>query len=292
MTEIKLETNYIDNGDETVTDVRHGVMWMKNDTWVSLGRLITWHESQELAHKMNEEKFAGYSNWRIPSATEVKHLFHVTASNTDVEGCEIHIDPIFTNGCGFTSWTSQTRGAKAAMAYDFRSDFEFWLAKENDGFPSAVRLVRDDIEEKEDPDFIRIEFNKNGTVIDNKTGLMWKAVDSYVDLDKWVSWSEAKSYIVDLNRAQFAGHSNWRMPTRKEAQAIYDPSNPVTDNYGDTIFLTKGFPAGCGLTCWTKTLNKADKSLAIRFHFYNGDYKWHQMGLRSHGVRAVRTMDG
>jgi len=92
-----------------------------------------------------------------------------------------------------------------------------------------------------------------------------------------------------LNRTSFAGYRNWRMPTRKEAQAIYDASNPITDNYGDTVFLAKGFPAGCGLTCWTKTLNKSDKGLVIRFHFYNGDYKWHQVGLRSHGVRAVRN---
>jgi hypothetical protein len=104
-------------------------MWMKKDTWVNLGRLITWHESQELAKKMNEEKFAGYRNWRIPSASEAKYLFHRAASNTDVEGCEIHIDPVFTSGCGFSTWTSQTRGAKAAMAYDYRSDYEFWLAK-------------------------------------------------------------------------------------------------------------------------------------------------------------------
>ena len=80
------------------------------------------------------------------------------------------------------------------------------------------------------------------------------------------------------------------MPTRKEAQSIYDPSSPVTDNYGDTLFLVKGFPAGAGQTCWTKTLHKSDKNLAIRFHFYNGDYKWNQMGLRSHGVRAVRNL--
>jgi hypothetical protein len=87
MTETKVETRYLDNGDDTVTDLTHSLMWMKKDTWVNLGRLINWHESQELARKMNEEKFAGYGNWRIPSASEAKYLFHPSASNTDVEGC-------------------------------------------------------------------------------------------------------------------------------------------------------------------------------------------------------------
>ncbi|GIT65013.1 MAG: hypothetical protein Ct9H300mP23_06400 [Nitrospinota bacterium] len=52
--------NYIDNGDDTVSDTKHGIMWMKNDTWLELGRLITWHDSLELARKKNEEKFAGH----------------------------------------------------------------------------------------------------------------------------------------------------------------------------------------------------------------------------------------
>ena len=62
MTDTKLETHYADNGDDTVTDLKHNLMWMKKDTWVTLGRLITWHESLELARKMNEGKFAGYNN--------------------------------------------------------------------------------------------------------------------------------------------------------------------------------------------------------------------------------------
>lgn len=280
---------YIDNGDETVTDTRHRLMWMKNDTWLELGRLITWHESLELARKKNEEKFAGYSNWHMPSASEAKCLFDAETSNTDIEGCEIHINPVFPSGCGFSTWTSQTRGAKAAMSYDYRSDYEYWLAKENDGFPSAVRLVRD-ANEQEDCGHVRIEKRDDGTLKDHKTGLLWKADDSYMDLDKWVTWEEAKTYVIELNRKQFAGYRDWRMPTRKEAQSIYDPANPVTDNYGDTIFLLKGFLPGAGQTSWTKTLHKAEKGSAIRFHFYNGDYKWHQMGLRSHGVRAVRAL--
>ena len=55
-----IQAQYIDNGDETVTDTKHGIMWMKKDTWLELGRLITWHESLELARKKNEEKFAGH----------------------------------------------------------------------------------------------------------------------------------------------------------------------------------------------------------------------------------------
>ena len=285
------KVNFVDNGDGTISDLSNNIMWFKNDTWLELGRLINWNESQSYAKEMNEKKFAGYSNWRVPTASEAKFLFDGEESNTDVEGGEIHLNKIFPSGCGFSTWTSETRGAKAAMGYDLRSAYEFWLAKENDGFPSAVRLVRqlksDSVSKDGQPRFVN---NGDGTVTDHETQLMWKEHDTYLELDKWVSWEEAKTYVEGINRQQFAGYIDWRMPTRKEVQSIFDPSNPVTDKYGDTVLLAPGFPPGAGQTCWTKTLHKTDKGLSIRFQFYNGDYKWHQMGLRSHGVRAVRVV--
>ena len=285
------KTRFVDNGDGTVTDVDNNVMWVKDDTWLELGRQVTWHESQGYAKEMNEKKFAGYGNWRIPTGSEARMLFDAEASNTDVEGGEIHLSPVFSPKCGFSTWTSETRGAKAAMGYDLRSSYEFWLAKENDGFPSAVRLVRQlqDAAAPEDggPRFIN---NGDGTVTDSETGLMWKADDSYLELDKWVTWDEAKTYVQGLNRKYFATYTDWKMPTRKEVQTIFDPANPVTDKYGDTILLAPEFPPGAGQTCWTKTLHKTNKHLAIRFQFYNGDYRWHRMGLSTHGVRAVRLV--
>jgi hypothetical protein len=80
------------------------------------------------------------------------------------------------------------------------------------------------------------------------------------------------------------------MSTRKEAQSIHDSSNPVTDAYGDTVYMVSPFPPGAGQTSWTKTLHKTDDTIAIRFNYFSGDYKFHKKGLRSHGVRAVRTL--
>mgnify|MGYP002700761547 CR=1 FL=1 len=63
------KADLVDNGDGTVSDRANQIMWFKNDTWIELGRLITWHESQDYAKEMNEKKFAGHSNWRIPNAS-------------------------------------------------------------------------------------------------------------------------------------------------------------------------------------------------------------------------------
>ncbi|OGW27103.1 MAG: hypothetical protein A3K09_08420 [Nitrospinae bacterium RIFCSPLOWO2_12_FULL_47_7] len=271
-----------------MTDRATNLMWMQRDSWLELNHLVSWNRGQEFAKEKNALDFAGYHDWRFPTGNEAKDLFDLEASNTDREGCEIHIDPIFTKGCGYTTWTNEARGAKSVMGYDYRADYEYWLAKENDGFPSGVRLVRDIIstvtQQKNNP----LVDNGNGTISDHETGLMWKKSDSYLDLDKWVSWPEAKTYCNELNQQEFAGYNDWKMPSRKEAMSIYDPSHPTKDIYGDVVFLNKAFPPGAGITTWTRTLSKEDKTLAIRFHYYNGDYKWHGRGLRSHGVRAVR----
>jgi hypothetical protein len=53
------------------------------------------------------------------------------------------------------------------------------------------------------------------TWTDPATGLMWTGKDS----GKAVSWQTAKKYCRDW---RLAGHSDWRLPTTDELQAIYD----------------------------------------------------------------------
>ncbi len=292
MKETTQSGRYLDNGDGVILDTDTNLMWMKNDTWIEIGSLMSWHKAQEYLKKLNEEKFAGHQNWRFPTGNEAKSLFDDASSNHDREGCEIFLNPVFPSGCGYTTWTSETRGAKAAMGFDYRANYEYWLAKENEGFPSGVRFVRSHKSRQEiEKEKKRFVDTGKGAVVDLETELMWKKGDSFIDLDKWVTWQEGKSYCQGLNQRRFAGFENWRMPTRKEAQTISDLSNPITDAYGDTVYLASAFSPGSGATCWTKTLNKSDASLAVRFHYYNGDHKWHKRGLRSHGVRAVRAME-
>ena len=136
---------------------------------------------------------------------------------------------------------------------------------------------------------VRFEDNGDGTINDNATGLMWKKDDSYLSMDKWLTWDEAKVYVKVINQESFADHDNWKMPTRKEAVTIYEPGNPLTDPFGDVIYLPPVFSAGAGQTSWTKTIHKTDLKLAIRFNYFNGDFKWWKKGLKSHGVRPVRV---
>ena len=57
--------------------------------------------------------------------------------------------------------------------------------------------------------------NKDGTVTDNLTGLMWQQT---VPTGTY-TWSQAVAYCPTLN---LAGHSDWRLPSRIELASIVD----------------------------------------------------------------------
>ena len=82
--------------------------------------------------------------------------------------------------------------------------------------------------------------NNDGTVTDRATGLMWQKSGSSSSLEN----DEAKRYVKRLNKEQFAGHSNWRMPTVEELASLLknEKRNGV---HLDPVFDKKQ------IRCWT-----------------------------------------
>jgi hypothetical protein len=66
--------------------------------------------------------------------------------------------------------------------------------------------------------------NRNGTVTDNVTGLMWQQVPATAQL----SWSDARNYCVTL---MLAGHTDWRLASYIELISLvdYGPSFPAVN---------------------------------------------------------------
>ena len=58
--------------------------------------------------------------------------------------------------------------------------------------------------------------NKDGTVTDRATGLMWQKSGSLESLDN----TGASKYVEQLNNKRFAGYSDWRMPTIEELASL------------------------------------------------------------------------
>jgi len=115
------QERFIDNGDGTITDTRYNMMWLKQDSYQAKGKWCTWKGANKFTQKLNDEKFAGFDDWRLPKKTEARNLYEHESKNTDFNGDIIHIDLKFPEGCGFTYWCEEESGINA-MAYNFYSD--------------------------------------------------------------------------------------------------------------------------------------------------------------------------
>lgn len=83
--------NYKDNGDRTVTDMSTGLMWQERGSDRSLRR----QKAVDYIEELNKSKFAGYSDWRLPSIEEIASLM------TKEKNRDVHIDPVFSYNLNF-----------------------------------------------------------------------------------------------------------------------------------------------------------------------------------------------
>ena len=141
---------FVDNGDGTITDTRANLMWKKDDSFKEFGYGINWFEAQDYCEILNEKKFAGYDDWRLPSGEEAKSAFSFTQSNTDKDGAETHISDLFEPGGGHNTWTYEEKPdyQQYAMKFSFITGNDMWEHKDNEYSHCRVtrELVQDDWE--------------------------------------------------------------------------------------------------------------------------------------------------
>ncbi|MBN1991763.1 MAG: DUF1566 domain-containing protein [Anaerolineae bacterium] len=102
------QNNFIDNGNETITDNATGLMWQQDDS----GKGLNWAEALTYCESLDN---AGYTDWRLPNAKELQSIVDYNRS-PDTTGSAA-IDPQFnatpiTNEAGQTDfpayWSSTT----------------------------------------------------------------------------------------------------------------------------------------------------------------------------------------
>ena len=131
----------IDNGDGTITDPNSGLMWKQTDAWLDMHIFYTWPNHQEYVDKFNQEKFAGHSDWRIPSKADAMTLVEKGRKETviDKNGTPFPLDPLFTEGCVSNTWISEC-SEEEVIRFDFKigSDFKYPPSE----LWASIRLMR------------------------------------------------------------------------------------------------------------------------------------------------------
>ena len=122
----------------------------------------------------------------------------------------------------------------------------------------------------------------------SKLNLIWKKTDSFQDTGKWINWLKTKAYIENINAQNFAGHSNWRLPTQEEAWSLFDPNQTNQDKYGEDIYLDPVFETGSAGTTWTADTKN---SAALVIQYEDGGQVWpSQYAHLNMAVRLVRNI--
>ncbi len=65
-----VRNDFRDNGDGTVSDHATGLMWKKSGS----DKRYSFYRTDEYVQHLNREKFAGYSDWRVPTIEELMSL--------------------------------------------------------------------------------------------------------------------------------------------------------------------------------------------------------------------------
>jgi hypothetical protein len=221
--------SYKVNGDGTVSDLVTGLMWQQDP-----GEKKTFDQAVAGATQC---RTGGYTDWRLPTIKELYSLIQLNGTDPDPtsrdeSGLTPFIDRSvfnFTYGkeadgdriidsqyASSTKYVSTTMDGNETM---FGVNFADGRIK---GYPITDRrrgsqktfyvlYVRDN------PAYGINQFKDNGdgTVTDEATGLTWMQADG----GKGMDWPTALDYAENM---EFAGQSDWRLPSAKELQTIID----------------------------------------------------------------------
>ncbi len=124
--------------------------------------------------------------------------------------------------------------------------------------------------------------NKDGTVTDTKTNLMWAKHDNQGD----ITWHDAKKYCEHIILSRY---EDWRMPTIKELETLYDPSKKGYETTcGNLVRLNPLIRLSCGWV-WARD---ALTITAYAYNFTRGyrytDRMVHKRHFRALPVRAIK----
>jgi hypothetical protein len=283
---------FVDNGDGTVTDTLTGLMWLKDGSCLSRKKwsnaLQTFVEFNTVPELYGCSEYTNhYADWRLPNIRELKSLINFGVMDTSAW--------LSTNGFSNINpspyWSSTTSAIKKeAFTVNLYNGIETSLPQSRYSYIIAVRdpsvtnsqKIPESIQtvtyasgddgdvqaglEWPEPRFVD---NKDGTVTDTLTGLMWLRDGSCLKKKKW---NDALHTVANFNIAPDLyscseynnHHTDWRLPNITELESLV--------NYGianNTSWLNEGGFYSVKTFYWSSTASNANPSQAYALSLKN-----------------------
>ncbi len=142
--------DFIDNNNGTIADRATGLVWQKAGS----SKVLPNRAAKSYIRRLNKDKFAGYSDWRLPTIEELASLLKNKNSGN------LYIDPIFDKKLSrcwsVNEYLDDTWGYAKTWVADFgfgkikkatwisktKSSYQSWNVSMTENYVRAVRSVK------------------------------------------------------------------------------------------------------------------------------------------------------
>jgi hypothetical protein len=164
-------------------------------------------DAQQLINQLNAAEFGGFSDWRLPDVKELSCIVNMSRMSPAVNPDYFPNLILYYWSANPTPVVSGTKYCNYYVQVQNGYVYNFYHASS----PGGVMGVRGDSSGAAS-NFID---NKNGSVSDTTTRLMWQQGSSA----QTMNWQQSLAYCENLD---LAGYTDWRLPNVHELQSIVD----------------------------------------------------------------------
>lgn len=305
-------TRFTTNPDGAITDNMTGLMWMPYGdlperagySKATASGTVNWVNALDLINQINSGTLTrynmGYTDWRLPNIIELEGITtagaecagmlndsgfinvypEAYASSTTFAGDTVRGTYYMLMLCGKIVKTGKSQGMRVmAVRGDANGQGAIWKT----GQTVSYRAGDDGATEKgvkwPDPRFVSLG---DGTVADRLTNLIWLQDAGTPGYGTYTArntktWTQALDYIDQMNKGNYLGHADWRLPNRREMESLvdfsrYKPALTPNNGFGNVMF---GNNTSIGYRSpkfyWTSTSHYIHKDQAFWSDLYNGE---------------------
>jgi hypothetical protein len=101
----------------------------------------------------------------------------------------------------------------------------------------------------------------------------------------WLTFQEALLFVDEMNKKDYLGHHDWRIPEREEIEKIYISESTIMGRSNSEVHLDPLFAPGGGNASWCLPF---DQQAAFYFSYSSGNAQQFDQDYSQGYVRLVR----